>query len=123
MLTKSLLALIAFSSLVCAACGGYSGTGDWVINAGDDCANVSETIVIAGNITVDGTLNLTDVVLVFNTTYNGSNAITVGATGALKLNDTDGDPSTVNDATNITANNSIYHIKFESFGGLVVTNS
>ncbi len=121
-LLRVLVFLVAFSTVAGALCTGYT-TGNWMIDAGDICANASETIYLTGNLTVNGVLNLTDVTLVANTTYNGSISITVGATGSLNLNDTDGLMSTTNDACNITANNSLYRFKFESYGGLNITHS
>ena len=108
-------------ALANAACTGYAG-GNWDIDAADICANSSEIIHLSGNLTVNGVLHLTSVTLIANTTYNGSIGVIVNAGGSLKLNDTDGDASTTNDAFNLTANNSVYRLKFESYGGLIMTH-
>ncbi|MFB0559811.1 MAG: DUF2341 domain-containing protein [Candidatus Lokiarchaeia archaeon] len=71
-------------------------------------------IVLNGNLTIasGGSLTLTDVILRVNCTLNGSNRIEVQNGGVLYINDTDGNPNTRNDATNITAHNSNYRFLF-----------
>ncbi len=119
---RGLVFLVVAATLSHAACTGYAG-GNWVIGVADNCANSSETIYLSGNLTVSGVLNLTNVTIIANTTYNGSIGLTVNAGGSLKLNDTDDSMATTNDASNLTANNSVYRLKFESYGGLVITHS
>ena len=71
-------------------------------------------IILNGNLTIasGGSLTLTNVTLRINCTSNGSNHIEVQGGGALYINDTDGDPSTRGDATNITALNPNHRFTF-----------
>ncbi|MFB0559831.1 MAG: right-handed parallel beta-helix repeat-containing protein [Candidatus Lokiarchaeia archaeon] len=64
-------------------------------------------ILLNGNLTIanEGSLTLTNVTLLVNCTYNGEHRIEVQSGGALYINDSDGNPLTINDATIITAYN------------------
>ncbi|MFB0560782.1 MAG: nitrous oxide reductase family maturation protein NosD [Candidatus Lokiarchaeia archaeon] len=74
-------------------------------------------IVLNGNLTVasGGVLTLTNVTLIVNCSSDGQHRIEVQNEGALYINDTDGNPSTGEDASNITAyvpdNNFLFWVK------------
>ncbi|WXG39522.1 MAG: DUF2341 domain-containing protein [Candidatus Freyarchaeum deiterrae] len=67
----------------------------------------SKAIILNGNLTIasGGSLTLTNDTLMVNCTTNGEHGIEVQSGGALYINDSDGNPNTINDATNITAYN------------------
>jgi len=71
-------------------------------------------IILNGNLTIasGGSLTLTSVTLRVNCSANGSNRIEVQNGGKLYINDTDGNPNTRNDASNITAYNPSYRFLF-----------
>ncbi|MFB0560736.1 MAG: nitrous oxide reductase family maturation protein NosD [Candidatus Lokiarchaeia archaeon] len=71
-------------------------------------------IVLNGNLTVasGGVLTLTNVTLMVNCSSDGQHRIEVQSGGALYINDTDGDPTTKGDASNITAYNPSYSYLF-----------
>ncbi len=73
--------------------GTLENSGDWVIEEGDDIQYTDETIVINGNLTIEGKLTLTRCVLIMNMSYS-----TLTVNGTLTL-----------ETTNITGNNTYYY--------------
>jgi len=86
--------------------------GDKIVTGTETYSNME--IILNGNLTIasGGSLTLTNVKLKINCTANGSNRIEVQNGGAIYIKDTDGDPSTRSDATNITAYNPSYRYLF-----------
>jgi len=73
--------------------GVLENAGDWLIDEGEDLQYEDKTIIVNGNITVNGTLTLTRCMLIMNTSYS-----TIWVNGTLNL-----------DTTNITGNSSYYY--------------
>jgi len=73
--------------------GVLENSGDWIIEEGDNIQFTEKTIIVNGNLTVNGTLSLTRCHLIMNNSYSN---LTVN--GALDL-----------DTTNITGNNTYYY--------------
>lgn len=82
--------------------------GDTVIGSGESWFNESVVIVLDGNLTIEsgGSLALSNVTLMVDCSFDGEHRIEVKGGGSLYINDTDGEPSTRGDASNITALNS-----------------
>jgi len=78
-------------------------------------------IILNGNLTIagGGSLTLTNVTLMVNCTYDGEHRIEVQSGGAMYISDTDGNPDTGSDASNITAYDSGYRFLFWVRSGAV----
>ncbi|MFH1424262.1 MAG: NEW3 domain-containing protein [archaeon] len=93
----------------------YSGTGDWIIDSTESCANTSEVITLNGNLTINGELNFTNVTLKVNATTQGGFKIFLNGS-TTKFNVFGG-----SNITNESAANS-YNITVDN-GTLIINNS
>ena len=73
--------------------GVLENTGDWIIEEGEDLQYENRTIIINGNLTINGSLDLVDCVVLMNVNYS-----TIQVTGTLIL-----------DTTTISGNGSYYY--------------
>jgi PKD repeat protein len=62
-------------------------TGDWFVDAGDHLSYINQTIVLTGNLTINGTasLDLTNVTLAFNASFDGEFSMLVRPEGWLNV--------------------------------------
>lgn len=95
----TVLLMLALTSASYAACG-YNSVGNWTINSSNNCSNTSETIVLNGNLFVQGNLTLNNVTLQINSTTPGEFKINV--TGKL----------IIMGGSNITTNNTSNNYNF-----------
>ncbi|MEW5759703.1 MAG: right-handed parallel beta-helix repeat-containing protein, partial [Candidatus Thermoplasmatota archaeon] len=88
--------------------------GDWTIDSSQTITNISEVIILTGNLTVEGTLIFENVTLLMNLTYEGEYGIVVKDGGKLYINN-----------SNISSSNisNHYYFKVENNGTLEMTNS
>lgn len=82
---------------------GIWGTdADWWIEPGDNIFHENKTIIVNGNLYVNGSLTLTNVTLQMrNATYDGEYNITVLESGDLVIQDYDDDRDTASDASKV----------------------
>ncbi|UCE37753.1 MAG: PKD domain-containing protein [Thermoplasmata archaeon] len=83
----------------------WNTNGSWDIVDGDTIVHQDKTIIVNGDLTVDGTgsLTLINVTLKINVSSDGEFAIVVQNGGTFIIRDTDLDPLTKDDASNITS--------------------
>ena len=80
-------------------------TGDWIIEDGDEIIYRNQTVNLTGNLSIRGSLTLSNVTLRFNCTSDGQYGIYVENGGSLVLKDNDNKWNTTQDGCNITAIN------------------
>ena len=94
--------------------GSYYSTSDWVIQNGDNVNRSNQTIILDGNLTIEdgGILIFRNVTLIMNCSEDGEFGITVNDGGKFFILDYDDNSETMEDRSNITANNIEYEFKF-----------
>lgn len=104
--------------------GTWTTNADWWIEPGDDISHADKTIIVNGNLFVNGSLTLTNVdLLMNNATYDGEYNITVLSNGNLTIKDTDDNPATSGDASKILSNTA-FRFGFRVYdGNLEMKNS
>ncbi len=84
----------------------WTTNADWFIEFGDSISHSDKTILVMGNLYVNGSLTLTNVTIEMgNSTYDGEYNLTVMQAGNLVIQDSDDDPATTSDASIIQSNN------------------
>ncbi|UCE74593.1 MAG: right-handed parallel beta-helix repeat-containing protein, partial [Methanomassiliicoccales archaeon] len=97
--------------------GYWQTDADWWIQSGDTVAHENKTIVVNGDLIVNGSLTLTNVTLkMANATYDGEYGITVLENGTLTIQDYDDDKDTTSDASVVESNTS-FRFDFEATPG------
>ncbi|NIP35191.1 MAG: hypothetical protein GWN18_09595, partial [Thermoplasmata archaeon] len=100
-------------------------SGDWVVS--DTTVVSDQTVDLHGDLTVTatGSLTLTNVTLRLHLNNNGEHGIEVQTGGSLVIQDGDGDASTTDDASTVTAQptSRSYHFKVRSGTTLRISNS
>jgi parallel beta-helix repeat protein len=78
----------------------WTTNGTWTIESGDNIIHSNKTIIVNGDLQINGTLTLINVTLQMdNATYDGQYNITVYDAGNLLISDLDDDNSTTADAS------------------------
>jgi PKD repeat protein len=92
----------------------WNTNGSWDIVDGDTIVHQDKTIIVNGDLTVDGTgsLTLINVTLKINVSFDGEFAIVVQNGGTFIIQDTDLNPLTKEDASNITSLNPNFRYSF-----------
>ncbi len=95
----------------------WTTDADWWIEPGDNIFHENKTILVMGNLYVNGSLTLTNVTLEMgNATYDGKYNITVLESGNLIIQDYDDDPITSSDAS-ILSSNTTFRFGFQAYPG------
>ena len=92
--------------------GVLENEGDWYIAEGEKEWYNDTTIIVNGNLFIEGSLFLNNVTLLMNLTEDGQHSIIVNESGSLKANN-----------TNFTSKDFRYFYIFKIFGRAEVTNS
>ncbi len=95
----------------------WTTSADWWIEPGNNIFHENKTILMMGNLYVNGSLTLTNVTLQMgNTTYDGEYNITVLENGNLTIQDFDDDLSTTSDAS-IIESTTAFRFGFQAYPG------
>jgi parallel beta-helix repeat protein len=95
----------------------WTTNADWWIEPGDDISFTDVTIIVNGNLFVNGSLTLSHVILEMdNASWDGQYNITVLSNGNLTIKDNDDNPATTGDAS-VVESLSGFRFGFQVYGG------